>query len=387
MSDIDLAKQLPKQQIKLLQQNCPIESHANPLIGYCIEPQCKNPHRFFCYECLFESHNGHKMVKINKVDDIVNLERSKSQSLSDSKIAEFLKQVERTFAEESEKIKEMMTLSLKKATAEFLAQLNQDLFEELKSQKNSNNLEFLNYKGLKEMDQAESLALNSVIIEGVNNNNPDPKDLNKDLLPEVKIEPLKLALQGIQKALEATLVEKLKAFKPETFFSFDSRQFPLEWVPKTYSTYEFYFELSDNNKNATKVKSGGTMTIVRSKEPLEIGFLHQIEMMVTWKSTQDLDVGFANDGVGKLCWLRVPNSYGITSNGIYCSGEKKSDIGLTDGRKVRFDLNLREKPMKCKIFLDFEMVWEMNIDEKEIYLMAGMRGLKDAVKIIGYKKV
>lgn len=385
MSDIDFAKQNLKHQIKLSQQSCPIETHTNPLIGYCIEPQCKNPHRFFCCECLFENHNGHKMVKINKVDNIVNEERSKSQSLSDSKIAEFLKQVERTFAEESEKIKEMMALSLKKTTGEFLAQLNQDLFEELKSQKNSNNLEFLNYKGLKEMDQAESSALNSVIIEGVNNNNPNPE--HPELLPEVKIEPLKLALQGIQKSLEATLVEKLKGFKPEAFFNFDYRHFPLEWVQKTYSTYEFYFELSDNNKSATKVKSGGTMTIVRSKELLEIGFLHQIELMVTWKSTQDLDVGFANDGVGKLCWLRVPNSYGITSSGIYCNGEKKSDIGLTDGKKVRFDLNLREKPMKCKIFLDFEMVWEMNIDEKEIYLMAGMRGLKDAVKIIGYKKV
>lgn len=386
MSDIDIAKQLPKQQINLSKETCPIESHNNPLIGYCIEPQCKNPHRFFCYECLFENHNGHKMVKINKVDDIVNAERSKNQSLSDSKIAEFLKQVERTFTEESEKIKEMMAISLKKATGEFLAQLNQDLFEELKSQKNSNNLEFLNYKGLKEMDQVESSALNSVIIEGVNNNNPDPKDINKNF-PEVKIEPLKLALQGIQKSLEATLFEKFKGFKPENYFSFDYRHFALEWVQKTYSTYEFYFELSENNKSATKVKSGGTMTIVRSKEPLEIGFLHQIELMINWKSQQDLDVGFANDQVGKLCWLRVPNSYGITSNGIYCSGEKKSDIGLTDGKKVKFDLNLREKPMKCKIYLDYEMVWEMNIDEKEIYLMAGMRGLKDAVKIVGYKKV
>ena len=29
----------------------------------------------------------------------------------------------------------------------------------------------------------------------------------------------------------------------------------------------------------------------------------------------------------------------------------------------------------------------MNIEEKEIFLMAGLRGLKDAVRIIGYKKV
>ena len=78
-----------------------------------------------------------------------------------------LKLVEKTFGEESERLRDLLADQLKKALAEFLGQLNPDLFEELKSQKNANNLEFLNYKGLKDIDQVESSTLNRVIMEGL----------------------------------------------------------------------------------------------------------------------------------------------------------------------------------------------------------------------------
>ena len=41
-----------------------------------------------------------------------------------------------------------------------------------------------------------------------------------------------------------------------------------------------------------------TMTIVRSKQQLEFGFLHFIEVVPILKSGQDFDVGFGNDSVG-----------------------------------------------------------------------------------------
>jgi len=383
----DIAKQ--KQYINLSALSCPIESHLNsPLFGFCIDANCKNPQKFLCNDCIFDNHNGHKIARLKLVDEILNNEKLKSQNLSDSKIAEFIRQIERTFSEETEKIRDSTMETLKKFSIEFLSQTNNDLFEDLKSQKNSNNLEFLNYKQLKDLSFEESSTLTQIILENINKA-PEQKDPQnqKINLVENQIEPLKVALQTLNKSIESLISEKLKTFKPETFFHFDFRMFPLEWVEKAYSTYEFYFELTQDNKNACKIKSQGTMTIVRSKEPLELGFCHFIEVVPNWKSGQDFDVGFGNDSVGKLCWLRVPNAYGITTNGIYCNGERKSDICLGDGKKVKFEVNLKEKVQKCKMFLEFEMVWEMTFEEKELFLMAGIRGLKDSIRITNYKKV
>jgi hypothetical protein len=41
------------------------------IIGFCVEEKCNNKNKFACQECFFDYHSGHKLIKIEKLSDII----------------------------------------------------------------------------------------------------------------------------------------------------------------------------------------------------------------------------------------------------------------------------------------------------------------------------
>ena len=48
-------------------------------LGFCIDPNCKNPQKFLCNDCIFDNHNGHKIVRLKLINEILNNEKLNSQ--------------------------------------------------------------------------------------------------------------------------------------------------------------------------------------------------------------------------------------------------------------------------------------------------------------------
>ena len=80
----------------LSNQVCLNPKHSNnKLLGICVDANCKEEHKFFCDECLFDLHNGHKILKIKAVDEFLNKEINKHKDFSDSLLAEHMKKYEK----------------------------------------------------------------------------------------------------------------------------------------------------------------------------------------------------------------------------------------------------------------------------------------------------
>ena len=51
---------------------CQIKEHSNlKIIGFCIDQNCNANNKFACQECFFDIHSGHKLMKITKLNSII----------------------------------------------------------------------------------------------------------------------------------------------------------------------------------------------------------------------------------------------------------------------------------------------------------------------------
>ena len=51
---------------------CQIKDHSNmKIIGFCVQENCLNKNKFACQECFFDNHSGHKLIKIEKLNEII----------------------------------------------------------------------------------------------------------------------------------------------------------------------------------------------------------------------------------------------------------------------------------------------------------------------------
>ena len=53
-------------------ENCNSNNHSNlKIIGFCVDENCNSNNKFSCQECFFDNHSGHKLIKIEKLNDII----------------------------------------------------------------------------------------------------------------------------------------------------------------------------------------------------------------------------------------------------------------------------------------------------------------------------
>ena len=156
-----------------------------------------------------------------------------------------------------------------------------------------------------------------------------------------------------------------------------------EWCEKVYTTYSFYYCLSDNNMTAMKNSNTGTITILRSKEKAKLGGNYYIEYIVDCKKGGDYEVGIGSDAVGSACWIRTPGAYGLNNVGFYENGKVvRKDYKIEDGDVIGFQVLLRDTNFRRGIcFKNGKQIHEFSIEIEDVYFLAAIRTVGNSVSV------
>ncbi len=156
-----------------------------------------------------------------------------------------------------------------------------------------------------------------------------------------------------------------------------------EWSTVTYSKYDFYYKLEQNNTKVTKISNDGTMTICRGIKNLEKGNIYKLDYFINYKGG-DFDIGFGDDSIGSSCWLRENNCYSVSNNGIYVNGTIKDNNNyLNIYKKITFIIDFNK--YLYEIYFDDNKMFDFNFDSQLIYYpMVAIRRLNNSVVLKQY---
>ena len=121
------------------------------------------------------------------------------------------------------------------------------------------------------------------------------------------------------------------------------------------------------------------MTICRTSESLEVGYKYKLDYFINYING-DFDVGFGDERIGTLCWLREPYGYSITSNGLYIEKNCNKTYNILKCKRVTFIVDL--KKYTSELFLDDKKVSSFTIKSDYVYYpMIAIRELNNSVKL------
>lgn len=98
--------------LELKSFQCQIEGHNNsPIIGLCINENCKEKSKFACSECVFEEHSEHKIIRAKEIDNILskNIELLKEVRKQKDDIMKDYSKLEENMKKEINELKEKAT--------------------------------------------------------------------------------------------------------------------------------------------------------------------------------------------------------------------------------------------------------------------------------------
>ena len=350
-------------ELNLNKINC-FEHQNNLIVGICIDTKCENENKLMCIDCMFGNHSGHIGVKINEIEEIykTNLEeyinKSKDEALNKKhqEFNEFLKK-------KVDEFRKRMNEYIEEYYNNFLQEINDDSNE-------INNI----YQNCPPKNKTQLNILGKNLIQLYNKKK---KNIKKE--PKLNLEKYNLYEKSVIKELELieNYFKKLKEspLNPEEIF---------EWSKKTYENHGFYYQLEENNTKVTKILKGGTMTVVRSINPLEKGNKYKLDYYIHYING-DFDVGFGDDNIGKTCWICGNNCYSVSNRGIFVDGQnKKSENNIVNRKKITFIVDL--KKFVYQIFFDDEKMYDFNCNSQLTYYpMIAIRELNNSVKLKLYK--
>ena len=170
---------------------------------------------------------------------------------------------------------------------------------------------------------------------------------------------------------------------PENFFNC-KKQF--EWCRQTCcEAYDFFYELSNNNKKGTKTVSNGTMTILRAKEKLKDNLQYNIRFRIGLKNGGDFDIGIGTDRVGESCWLRTKESICLSNIGVMNLDVNMDDsIKLKDKDIVDLEINTEKGKKYFKGFINEKLICWLDFDLENVYIMAAIRNNYNFIEVLNY---
>lgn len=400
-----------------LNLNCQIENHSSAQIfGFCIDENCKEKNKFACSECIFDIHSQHKLVKIKELNKFIQ-SKYKDYKESVEKEKETLDIYKKSELNNIEKIKQLKTEiinELEKKINSFI----EDLTNKYKNLIGNNGN---NYANLKEYEdffignaapiQRLDLVKLSEICGNIYKDNykkdtkevenkkntplgfskPGP-DIKKDI-PEKKKLKKKINLEELNKEFENYIKEELSTMNnyiEENFlkfpgYIFDSSSTHFEWCEKTYSGYDFFYDLENNKMKGTKISSNGTMTILRAKELLEENYIYNIKFKIGLTNGGDFDVGIGTEKVGDSCWLRTKESLCLSNIGVMnLDINMDNSIRLRDNDIVDLEINTEEKKKYFKASINNKLVCFIDYDLNNVYIMAAMRNIGNSIEVLKY---
>lgn len=160
-----------------------------------------------------------------------------------------------------------------------------------------------------------------------------------------------------------------------------------EWCYKTYSGYDFFYELSDNKLKGTKISSNGTMTILRAKEELKENYIYNIKFKIGLKNGGDFDVGIGTDKVGDSCWLRTKESLCISNKGIINLDMIMDNITtLKDNDVLDIEIKTGVKERYLKAILNNTLICHLDFELKNVFIMAAIRNIGNFIEVLEYNE-
>ena len=369
---------------------CQINSHSNlKIIGFCIDPNCNSNIKFACQECFFDIHSGHKLMKLEKLNSIIQ------DKLKDYKtIVEDVKKKKELY-DKYEKLQLGHVEELKqKIFGEIEAKINEykeKIKRKLKGIINNDNKISMNIKNYEEYFvgnaapvQRPDLLKLSEICSGIykekdsamaRNNNNERNNRIKQLYEETT------------KSNEDFLRAQYTSISRYLQQNFLISRYTFEWCRKTYGGYDFFYELINNNTKATKKMSQGTMTVLRSKEPLYDNHLYKFKFKIGLKNVGDYDVGIGTDKTGDSCWLRTKESICISNTGVINMDiNMDNSIKLKDKDIVDLEINTKNGNKSFKGYINKKLVCLIDFDIKDnIFIMAAMRNVGSFIEVDSYE--
>ena len=373
----------------LTEMECGESGHEDSkLIAICIEQTCNAECKFLCLECIFEIHNQHKVIKLKALEDKIN-EKLLTTNFRQRNIQFIskLKQTEEKINFEIETIRTNILEIINNKANIFLSEINDRIFNSYKEANCNFDLDIFKSREIKDLSRSEYISFVNYLNYNFIQTDKQDKEKKRDLIEE---------LEKIDNNINQYMVELNKQICDilNTKLSFNAQLFlpnslRFEWSERIYSTYSFYYTLSDNNMSAIKTSNTGTITILRSKDKAKPGTNYYIEYHIDSKKGGDFEVGIGTDHVGTACWIRTPGAYGINNIGFYENGKiARKDIKLEDGDVIGFSIYLKESsPKKGICYKNRKAVHEFVIDIDEIYWIAAIRTIGNSVSVKEYKLI
>ena len=369
---------------------CQINSHSNlKIIGFCIDPNCNSNNKFACQECFFDIHSGHKLMKLEKLNSIIQ------DKLKDYKtIVEDVKKKKELY-DKYEKLQLGHVEELKqKIFGEIEAKMNEykeKIKRKLKGINNNDNKISINIKNYEEYFvgnaapvQRPDLLKLSEICSGIYKEKDSAMARNNNNERNNRIKQLYEETTKSNEDFLRTQYTSLSRYLQQNFLI---SRYTFEWCRKTYGGYDFFYELINNNTKATKKMSQGTMTVLRSKEPLYDNHLYKFKFKIGLKNVGDYDVGIGTDKTGDSCWLRTKESICISNTGVINMDiNMDNSIKLKDKDIVDLEINTKNGNKSFKGYINKKLVCLIDFDIKDnIFIMAAMRNVGSFIEVDSYE--
>ena len=369
---------------------CQIKDHSNlKVIGFCIDENCNSNNKFACQECFFDIHSGHKLIKIEKLNEIVqNKLKDYKINLEDEKKKEEL----------YEKYQNLQFAHLEELKQKIVHEIDEKINEykekikiKLKGINNKRNKISINIKNYSEYFvgnaapvQKPDLTKLSEICIGIFKEK-DSSNINKN--NNEKINRIKSLYEESNKSMDDFIKNQYSSMSRYIQQYFLISRYIFEWCKKTYGGYDFFYELANNNTKATKKLSQGTMTVLRSKEPLYDNHLYKLKFRIGLKNVGDYDVGIGTDKTGESCWLRTKESICISNTGVINMDiNMDNSIKLKDKDIVDLEINTKIGNKSFKGYINNRLVCLIDFDIKDnTFIMAAMRNVGSFIEVESYE--
>jgi hypothetical protein len=405
--------------LNFLEMLCGNDGHeGSKLVAFCIDKSCTFPNKFVCLDCIFQFHEQHKLIKLKQIQDKINSNLENEVSLAkDEQILEMkLKDTEESIKNEVEKIKTNILEIFNNKVNSFIAEVSERIMDYQKSTKNDSfDFSLLTKKEVRHLNKEEIeklttyLNLNFVQSQNQSISLSNPNDIlqnsnvypgsvsvdsphNKKKTPLSELEKFnenfKKYIQDVNKTLCEFLNTKFLVTSSNILFS---ENLYFEWSDKTFGNYGMLYSITNNKLTSTKIQNDGTITILRSKDKLNLNENYYIEFYIDCKKFGDCEIGFGKDSVGPSCWLRTPGAYGITNVGVYENGKiSKKEVRLEDGDILGFEIYLKNDKnpnfsRNCKFYKNSKLVHDCKIEIEEIYIMTAIRKVGNSITVKDFK--
>ena len=376
---------------ELNNMTCQIKEHSNlKIIGFCIDENCHSINKFACQECFFDNHSGHKLIKIDKLNGIIQnkLKDYKNILEEDKKRAELYDKYEKDGMSTLEKLKQKIFSEIEQKINEYKDKLKKKL-QGINNNENKININMKHYEEffvgnaapIQRPDLTKLSEICSKIYKEKDNKN---EGLNYN---DYNNNRIRLLFEESSKSTADFLKAEYLSINNYIKQRFLISRFVFEWCRKTYGGYDFFYELANDNTKATKKISQGTMTVLRAKEPLYDNNLYRLQFRIGLKNVGDYDVGIGTDKTGDSCWLRTKESICISNTGVInLDINMDNSIKLKDKDVINLEINTQIGKKTFKGFINKKLVCMIDFDiQDNIYVMAAMRNVGSFIELESYE--